>query len=192
MSDRAKQNKRVHRHHKKSERVEHPDNLLFFEFGKYKGIGLKSFIGLAKYQRRTNIFRQLLVPDEKVFLQCFKILETDKYNEIINTTEFNEKLGKKTVWIVGFQTDVLTLQRDNFFYFYFTFSFDTCEEAVNGIAKGEKYLLCNNVVLDVSRHLLSLNGKKVEETLCYYLDEDNKYKWKKEIKRHTSDGIKRY
>ena len=187
--------KRTHRYHKKAGRMEHPENLLSFQFGKLKAIGIKSFKGVLKpgdYQRRTNIFKQIRVPDESVLIQCFKLLETDKYNEIINTTELNEKLGKQTVWVVGFQSDELTPKRDDFFFFYLLFTIQTSDKTINEITLGEKYLLCINVVYDVSRHVQTLPDNQVEETLCYYRDETDNWKWKKEIRRHISTGLPRY
>lgn len=170
-------------------KMQYKDNILRFQWGDFKAIGIKHFEERRDERTKkdgTDIFDQTNLSDEEVLLECFKILEKQKYRYIIDTIEKNEKNGKRTEWVVGFETDELAEKGNDYKFVFLVFSISIKETAMNDIAQGEKFLSCITVVKDTYKNIRKLPDNTVEETLCYFRPDGGDHKWKKEIQRNIN------
>ncbi len=168
-------------------KMQHKDNILRFEFGEYPGIGIKHFEERRDERTKANsteIFDNVGLSDEEVLLKCFKILEKEKYKSIKEKVEINKSKGLHTEWISAFETDEIADNGKDFKYIFIVFSISIKETAMNGIKQGQEFLSCITIVKDTFKKTRKLNDKTVEETLCYYRDDDGgDHKWKTAIPR---------
>jgi len=166
-------------------KMQHKDGILRFEWGVYPAIGIDHFEQRRDERTKTNktdIFGENGLSDEEVLLRCFKILEKDKYQEILDTIKANKP--KQTEFIVAFETDEIAKNGRDFLLVFVVFSISIKETAMNGIAKGEEFLSCITIVKDTYKKRRQLGDDTVEITMCYYRDEDEgDYQWKKAIPR---------
>lgn len=161
-------------------------DILRFEWGEYPAIGIKHFEERREERTKpsgTDIFDETDLSDEEVLLRCFKILEEDKYDEIISIVERNKP--KHTEFIAAFETDEMSERTDGYDYVFLVFSIAVKETAMNGIEKGQTFLSCTTIVKDSYKKKRRLNENTVEHTMCYYRDEfgGDDYYWKVKIPR---------
>jgi len=166
-------------------KMQHKKGILRFEWGDYPAIGIDHFEQRRDERTKsdgTDIFEETKLSDEKVLLLCFKILEKEKYQEILDIIQRNKP--KHTEFIAGFQTDeVAENGRDTLFVFV-VFSISVKDTAMNGIKQGEDFLSCITIVKDTFKRRHLLPNDTEETTMCYYFDkEDYEYKWKTIIPR---------
>lgn len=169
-------------------KMQHKENILRFQWGDFKAIGIKHFEERRDERTKisgTDIFDQLDLTDEKVLLDCFKILEKQKYKYILETIEKNEKIGRHTEWVVGFETDEPSDRGSGYKFVFVVFSITIKETAMNEIERGEKFLSCITVVKDTFKNIRELPETTIEETLCYYRPDGGDYVWRKEIPRNV-------
>jgi hypothetical protein len=167
-------------------KMQHKDNILRFQWGDYKAIGIKHFEERRDERTKTNetdIFDKKNLSDEKVLLECFDILKREKYKYILDTIKINKEKGKSTEWVIGFETDEPTDNGKGFYYVFLVFSISIKETAMNGIEQGEEFLSCITVVKDSYKNKRQLPDSIIEENLSYYRPDGGDYEWKKEIIR---------
>ncbi len=167
--------------------MQHKENILRFQWGDFKAIGIKHFEERRDERTKTNgtdIFDQANLSDEQVLLECFKILHSDKYNYILKTIEKNKP--KHTEWVVGFETDEQADRGEDYKFVFLVFSISIKETAMNGIEKGETFLSCITVVKDTYKNIRKLPDTSIEETLCYCRPNGGDHIWKKEIPRQAT------
>jgi hypothetical protein len=185
MADKQTKNKQPYDRSK----MQHKDNILRFQWGDYKAIGIKHFEERRDERTKrngTDIFDKINLTDEQVLLECFKILHRDKYDYILTTIEKNKP--KHTEWVVGFETDELADRGDDYKFVFLVFSISVKETAMNGIEKGETFLSCITVVKDTYKNVRKLPDTTVEETLCYYRPDGGDHEWKNQIPRQRPTG----
>lgn len=160
--------------------------ILRFEWGEYPAIGIQHFEERRDERTKTegtDIFDESGLSDEDVLLKCFKILEEEKYQEIIDTINGNKP--KHTEFIAAFETDEYADKGNEFKYIFIVFSISIKETAMNGIKQGEEFLSCITIVKDTYKRKRKLADNTIEQTMCYYRDEDggDDYYWRENIQR---------
>jgi hypothetical protein len=168
-------------------KMQNKDNILRFQWGQYKAIGIKHFEERRDERIKTSgtdIFDKSNLSDENVLLECFKILENEKYDYILKTIKKNSTSGKITQWVVGFETDELADKGNDYKFVFIVFSISIKETAMNGIEQGEEFLCCITVVKDTYKNIKKIPDNTVEETLCYYRPDGGDFEWKTTIPRN--------
>lgn len=166
--------------------MQHKENILRFQWGDFPAIGIKHFEERRDERTKTDgtdIFDKVGLDDEEVLLECFKILEKEKYRDILDVIAQNKPAH--TEFIAAFETDEMADRASEFYYVFVVFSISVKETAMNGIEQGEEFLSCITVVKDTYKKKHRLPDNTVEHTLCYYRDEGggDDYFWKTSIPR---------
>lgn len=168
-------------------KMQHKEDILRFQWGDYPAIGIKHFEERRDERIKSNgtdIFDKVDLSDEQVLLECFKILEKQKYKYIIDTIAKNKP--NHTEWVVGFETDEPADKGNGFLFVFLVFSISIKATAMNGIEQGQEFLSCITVVKDTYKNIRKLPENTVEETLCYYRPDGGDFEWKKTINRNVS------
>jgi len=166
-------------------KMQHKDGILRFQWGNYPAIGIDHFEKRRDErtkQKGTDIFDETELTDEQVLLECFKILEEDKYDEILAIIEANKP--KHTEFIAGFQTDEIAENGIDPLFVFVVFSISVKETAMNDINQGEEFLSCITIVKDTYKQKRPIDENTIEVTMCLYFNEDSdSYIWRKAIPR---------
>ena len=166
-------------------KMQHKEGILRFQWGDYPAIGIKHFEQRRDERTKsegTNIFDQRSLSDENVLLHCFKILEDEKYQDILNTIESNKP--KLTEFIAAFETDEIAENGRDFLFVFVVFSISVKETSINNIKQGEEFLICITIVKDTFKKRQQLDNNVIEVTMCYHRDKDGgDYRWRQAIPR---------
>ena len=166
-------------------KMQHKKDILRFEWGDYPAIGIDHFEQRRDERTKsdgTDIFDETGLSDEEVLLRCFKILEEEKYQEILDIIENNKP--NHTEFIAAFETDEIAENGRDFLLVFVVFSISIKETAMNDIEQGTEFLSCITIVKDTYKKRHQLAENTVEYTMCYYRDEDGgDYRWRTVIPR---------
>lgn len=166
-------------------KMQYKEGILRFQWGDYPAIGIDHFEQRRDERTKSNgtdIFDETGLSDEDVLLRCFKILEDEKYQDILDTIESNKP--KHTEFIAAFETDEIADNGRDFLFVFVVFSISVKETAMNDIEQGQEFLSCITIVKDTFKKRHQLADNSVEATMCYYRDEDGgDYSWRQAIPR---------
>lgn len=159
-------------------------DILQFQFGDFKAIGMNHFEERRAVRTRTtktDLFSRKNLSDDEALIKCFQILERDKYKEIQQAVKNHHP--KKVEFIAGFQTDEVAENGRDPMYFFVVFSISEKLTPKGEILAGEKFLSCITVVKDTHKKRCRSREERVEVTMCYCQDEEERFVWKNFVPR---------
>ncbi|MBP9151289.1 MAG: hypothetical protein KBF73_03310 [Flavobacteriales bacterium] len=164
--------------------MNHKKNILQFQFGELKAIGMNHFEqrrGERTKATGTDIFSKHGLNDHDAILECFRILERDRYEKIHQSIEYYHP--EKVEFIVGFQTDEVAENGRDSIYIFIVFSISEKLTAMNGIQEGEKFLSCITVVKDTHKKKCGLRKGVFEVSMCCCTTDEGELEWRSFVPR---------
>ena len=159
-------------------------DILQFQFGDFKAIGMNHFEQRRAVRTRaikTDLFSRKKLSDDEALIECFKILERDKYEEIQQAVRNHHP--KRVEFVAGFQTDEVAENGRDSVYFFVVLSISDKRTPKGKILAGEKFLSCITVVKDTHKKRCRVKKDIVEIRMCYCKDEEGKFVWRNFVPR---------
>lgn len=150
-----------------------------FKWGKYKAIGMKHFEERRRERLRnstTDIFDCVGLDDTEVIKRCFKQLEMDKYDYVLDRIQCNGP--EQTEWLVAFETDEPCFNNPRKFnYVFIVFAINVKKTEYGKVKQGEVCLTIVTVVKDLCKNRPTRKSGVREEMLCFRRPNGGDFCW---------------